>query len=159
MESDGTLGGRRPWTAGTAGCGSSHASKHTPVFLPGESQGRQSLVGCCLWGRTELDIIPMCGVSSCSSWALEYRLKLLGLSCFKACGIFRTVPPGPGRAGAGSGRGAEGDSGGGGRADRGMDRDWSGGRELWSSLSDFFSVSALFLGLCMSPCSLSYVSC
>ena len=25
----------------------------TPVFLPGESQGRRSLVGCCLWGRTE----------------------------------------------------------------------------------------------------------
>ena len=24
-----------------------------PVFLPGESQGRQSLVGCHLWGRTE----------------------------------------------------------------------------------------------------------
>ena len=24
----------------------------TPVFLPGESQGWQSLVGCCLWGRT-----------------------------------------------------------------------------------------------------------
>ena len=24
----------------------------TPVFLPGESQGRQSVVGCCLWGRT-----------------------------------------------------------------------------------------------------------
>ena len=27
----------------------------TPVFLPGESQGRQSLMGCCLWGRTESD--------------------------------------------------------------------------------------------------------
>ena len=27
----------------------------TPVFLPGESQGWGSLVGCCLWGRTELD--------------------------------------------------------------------------------------------------------
>ena len=27
----------------------------TPVFLPGESQGRWSLVGCCLWGRTESD--------------------------------------------------------------------------------------------------------
>ena len=27
----------------------------TPVFLPGESQGRGSLVGCRLWGRTELD--------------------------------------------------------------------------------------------------------
>ena len=28
----------------------------TPVFLPGESQGRGSLVGCRLWGRTELDM-------------------------------------------------------------------------------------------------------
>ena len=27
----------------------------TPVFLPGEFQGRGSPVGCCLWGRTELD--------------------------------------------------------------------------------------------------------
>ena len=27
----------------------------TPMFLPGESQGRGSLVGCCLWGRTESD--------------------------------------------------------------------------------------------------------
>ena len=26
-----------------------------PVFLPGESQGRGSLVGCRLWDRTELD--------------------------------------------------------------------------------------------------------
>ena len=25
----------------------------TPVFLPGESQGRESLVGCRLWGHTE----------------------------------------------------------------------------------------------------------
>ena len=28
----------------------------TPVFLPGESQGRGSLVGCRLWGHTELDM-------------------------------------------------------------------------------------------------------
>ena len=27
----------------------------TPVLLPGESQGQGSLVGCCLWGRTESD--------------------------------------------------------------------------------------------------------
>ena len=27
----------------------------TPVFLPGEAQGRGSLVSCHLWGRTELD--------------------------------------------------------------------------------------------------------
>ena len=29
----------------------------TPVFLPGEFQGQGSLVGCRLWGRTELDTI------------------------------------------------------------------------------------------------------
>ena len=28
----------------------------TPVFLPGESQGQQSLVGCHLWSRTKLDM-------------------------------------------------------------------------------------------------------
>ena len=27
----------------------------TPVFLPGESQGQRSLVGCHLWGYTESD--------------------------------------------------------------------------------------------------------
>ena len=31
----------------------------TPVFLPGESQGRGSLVGCHLWGRTESDTTEM----------------------------------------------------------------------------------------------------
>ena len=41
---------------------SMHACMHwrrkwqpTPVFLPGESQGQRSLVGCGLWGHTELD--------------------------------------------------------------------------------------------------------
>ena len=33
---------RRPWHP-------------TPVFSPGESRGRGSLVGSCLWGRTESD--------------------------------------------------------------------------------------------------------
>ena len=28
----------------------------TPVLLPGEPQGRGSLVGCHLWGLTELDM-------------------------------------------------------------------------------------------------------
>ena len=27
---------------------------HTPVFLPGESQGRESRVGCRVWGRTSV---------------------------------------------------------------------------------------------------------
>ena len=29
----------------------------TPVFLPGESQEQGSLMGCRLWGHTELDTI------------------------------------------------------------------------------------------------------
>ena len=36
------IGWRRKW-------------QHTPVFLPGESQGWQSLVGCHLWDRKESD--------------------------------------------------------------------------------------------------------
>ena len=42
---------------------STHACMHwrrkwqpTPVFLPGESQGQRSLVGCRLWGHIELDM-------------------------------------------------------------------------------------------------------
>ena len=31
----------------------------TPVFLPGESQGRGSLVGCCPWGCPESDTIDV----------------------------------------------------------------------------------------------------
>ena len=31
----------------------------TPVFLPGESQGQGSLVGCSPWGRTESDMTEM----------------------------------------------------------------------------------------------------
>ena len=31
----------------------------TPVFLPGESQGQRSLVGCSLWGLTESDTTEM----------------------------------------------------------------------------------------------------
>ena len=36
----------------------------TPVFLPGESQGRRSPVGCRLWGRTELWLSSSSGGSS-----------------------------------------------------------------------------------------------
>ena len=36
-------------------CALEKAMATTPVFLPGESQGRGSLVGCRLWGCTESD--------------------------------------------------------------------------------------------------------
>ena len=38
----------------------------TPVFLPGESQGRKSLVGCRLWGRTESTRLKWLSSSSSS---------------------------------------------------------------------------------------------
>ena len=38
----------------------------TPVFLPGESQGRRSLEGCCLWGHTESDTTERLSSSSSS---------------------------------------------------------------------------------------------
>ena len=39
----------------------------TPVFLPGESQGRGSLVGCCLWGRKSWTRLKRLSSSSSSS--------------------------------------------------------------------------------------------
>ena len=43
----------------------------TPVFLPGESQGRGSLVGCRLWGRTESDTTVQLSSSSSNSTAVK----------------------------------------------------------------------------------------
>ena len=37
-------------------CAASTQCFPAPVFLPGESQGQRSLVGCHLWGPTELDM-------------------------------------------------------------------------------------------------------
>ena len=55
----------------------------TPVFLPGESQGWGSLVGCCLWGLTELVMtvsrcVFLCvgqdkWLSSCFAWTGGWR--------------------------------------------------------------------------------------
>ena len=42
----------------------------TPVFLPGESQGRGSLVGCHLWGCTESDTTE-------ATWQQQYTLSTI----------------------------------------------------------------------------------
>ena len=39
----------------------------TPVFLPGESQGWGSLVGCRLWGRTESDRTEVTAAAAAAS--------------------------------------------------------------------------------------------
>ena len=58
----------------------------TPVFLPGESWGRWCLVGCRLWGHTELDMTkttkqqqqfylpPVYGQPGCSSPVVQVKL-------------------------------------------------------------------------------------
>ena len=45
-----------------------------PVFLPGESQGRGSLVGCCLWGHTESDTTKVTAAAAASrgNWSLFF---------------------------------------------------------------------------------------
>ena len=47
----------------------------TPVFLPGESQGWGSLVGCCLWGHTESDRLKRPSSSSLHETAKETQIK------------------------------------------------------------------------------------
>ena len=46
----------------------------TPVFLPGESQGRGSLAGCHLWGRTESDTTE-------ATWRQQQQRAILRLWC------------------------------------------------------------------------------
>ena len=46
-------------------CQQRRQQQPTPVFLPGESQGWGSLVGCCLQGRTELDMTKVTQQQQC----------------------------------------------------------------------------------------------
>ena len=58
LQSMGSLRVRHDWTTSLSLFTFMHWRRKwqpTPVFLPGESQGRGSLVGCRLWGRTESD--------------------------------------------------------------------------------------------------------
>ena len=44
----------------------------TPVFLPGESQGRGSLLGCRLWGHTESDTTEVTSLTSLNIVKLHF---------------------------------------------------------------------------------------
>ena len=51
----------------------------TPVFLPGESQGWGSLVGCRLWGRTESD-------TPGATWQQQQQWNIVDLQgCVSSC--------------------------------------------------------------------------
>jgi len=65
----------------------------TPVFLPGESQGQRSLVGCRLWGRTESDTSEQLSSSSYfwwywSSYVSGRCLYIYNEYFFKSCPFF-----------------------------------------------------------------------
>ena len=70
----------------------------TPVFLPGESQGWGSLVGCCLWGRTESDTTEATELNWTAACQvplpMEFSLvpgKNIEVDCHPLCqGIFPT---------------------------------------------------------------------
>ena len=58
LQSMGSLGVRHDWVTSLSLFTFMHWRRKwqpTPVLLPGESQGRGNLVGCHLWGHTELD--------------------------------------------------------------------------------------------------------
>ena len=56
----------------------------TPVFLPGESQGWGSLVGCRLWGRTESDKTE-------ATWQQQQFWIFIAASCFFLVSICRLL--------------------------------------------------------------------
>ena len=56
----------------------------TPVFLPGESQGRGSLVGCHLWGRAESDTTE---ATSQQQQQCYIATQLSLWKCPDACGV------------------------------------------------------------------------
>ena len=68
----------------------------TPVFLPGESQGRWSLVGCRLWGRTESRNLAAAAAAEgkISGWCV-WRMAVEEMKDHKICvtrNLFRSVP-------------------------------------------------------------------
>ena len=50
----------------------------TPVFLPGESQGRGILVGCHLWGCTELDMTEVTQQQQQQAWSASLGVVGVG---------------------------------------------------------------------------------
>ena len=54
----------------------------TPLFLPRESQGWGSLVGCLLWGRTESDTTEV---------TQQQQQNINYIKCWRGCGTTGTI--------------------------------------------------------------------
>ena len=69
----------------------------TPVFLPGESQGQRTLVGCHLWGRTESETTEVTAAAAAAvqstPWNVAWVISDLGSSsdilCIKYYMLFK----------------------------------------------------------------------
>ena len=48
----------------------------TPVFLPGESQGQRSLMGCRLWGRTESNMTEATEAAAAAAAHVQFTTLL-----------------------------------------------------------------------------------
>ena len=89
LQSMGLLGVGHDWAASLSLFTFMHWRRKwqpTPVFLPGESQGRWSLVGCRLWGHTELDRTK-------ATWQQQHTVAhLLGVFSFlHKTSVFNTI--------------------------------------------------------------------
>ena len=81
LQSMGSLRVRHDWAASLSLFTFMHWRRKwqpTPVFLPGESQGRRSLVGCRLWDHTESDTLCEVKWLSSSSSSPVYRCDIDG---------------------------------------------------------------------------------
>ena len=86
LQSMGLLGVRYDWATSLSLFTFMHWRRNwqpTPLFLPGESQGRGSLVGCRLWGRTRHDWSDLAAAAAAApslSWKIkEYAKRALVL--------------------------------------------------------------------------------
>ena len=61
----------------------------TPVFLPGESQGRRSLVGCRLWGHTESDMTEWLS----RKWGRRYLMLIKLSKIWEQANLHRHTAP------------------------------------------------------------------
>ena len=89
LQSMGSLGVRHNWATSLSLFTSMHWRRKwqpTPVFLPGESQGRGSLVGCRLWGqhRVRHDWSDTAAAAAALEKTLKccFHLKLIDFLCF-----------------------------------------------------------------------------
>ena len=59
----------------------------TPVFLPGESQGQGSLMGCRLWGHTESDTTEVTWQRQCIIYSVLYLANFI-TRCYIISSLF-----------------------------------------------------------------------